>query len=143
MIDQVTRVCPSMLKTIKLNKKRFLYMLDITIFCSLVIRTALNPRKNNFRLRIAHSSIEEHHVLRPVHSGGEKSRKSSNLRLKERHFVTHNTPTEKKARQSVMRSVQEERHRREVRQMRSACVDVPLCFKLCLKIYRTRRNLRG
>jgi hypothetical protein len=76
LVDQVRQVCPSLHKTIKWYKKLFLHMIDITIYDCLIIWKALNLEGRgpylNFRLRIAHSLIEEYHVQCPLHSEGKK-----------------------------------------------------------------------
>ena len=90
LVDQVTQAYPSMRKTIKWYKKLFLHILDITIYNSLVVWRALNPQKRmsylEFRLAIVQSLIQNHHVERPLHTGGRKSRQPALLRLKQKHF---------------------------------------------------------
>jgi hypothetical protein len=47
LVDQITQAYSSMSKTIKWYKKLFLHMLDITIYNSIIIWTALNPEKKD------------------------------------------------------------------------------------------------
>lgn len=146
LVDQVTQAYPSMRKTIKWYKKLFLHMLDITLYNSLVIWRNLNPHKRmtylDFRLAVARKLVEEHHIQRPIHTGGRKSKKPAVLRLKEKHFASRIPPTGKKKYASRRCVVCKNKGlRKEVRIMCAACGEVPLCFEPCFEIYHTHRNI--